>query len=325
MANKRKRSSKAASENSNEAAPVTVTATVPVEHADFIQWSISQGVEIHNVEPRSIPGRGIGLVTTQRIKAGERILFVPAKAIFTPDATYFSSKPSLASASISPQAQLAMTVLNAFVDHDSKYRVWKSTWPTRAALEQRMPMCWPEKARDLLPPTVQLPLERVLMDLRRDWSSVKDVCGEHGWSWGLFRYYWMIVNSRSFHWAKNASGPGIMVLCPFLDYMNHGPTGTGCNVYQAPQGYEVVADRDYGESILSVSRLFLRSSSPIYPFSSTGVGDSPDFKLFMIFKPARIKGVRHRKSKGHDRSEIQRWRTEEISLHSLGIFYTMKE
>lgn len=39
-----------------------------------------------------------------------------------------------------------------------------------------------------------------------------------------------------------------MVLCPFIDYMNHGASGQGTvNVRQTPRGYEITADRDYGE------------------------------------------------------------------------------
>jgi hypothetical protein len=38
-----------------------------------------------------------------------------------------------------------------------------------------------------------------------------------------------------------------MVLCPFVDYMNHAPNGHGCEVKQSGRGYEVVAERDYGK------------------------------------------------------------------------------
>jgi hypothetical protein len=38
-----------------------------------------------------------------------------------------------------------------------------------------------------------------------------------------------------------------MVLCPFVDYMNHGPTGSGVTVMQTSKGYEVIAERDYGK------------------------------------------------------------------------------
>lgn len=67
-----------------------------------------------------------------------------------------------------------------------------------------------------------------------------------------FEYYWAIVNSRSFHWKPPGSKPGYMVLCPFIDYLNHGPSGTGVNVNQTSRGYEAWTDRNYqpGEELL---------------------------------------------------------------------------
>lgn len=65
-----------------------------------------------------------------------------------------------------------------------------------------------------------------------------------------FDYFWAIVNSRSFHWKppgrNSKKNGGYMVLCPFIDYLNHGPAGTGVNVEQTSKGFEVTTDRDYG-------------------------------------------------------------------------------
>lgn len=37
---------------------------------DFAAWAASKGVVLSGIEPRAIPGRGIGLVTTREIKVG---------------------------------------------------------------------------------------------------------------------------------------------------------------------------------------------------------------------------------------------------------------
>ena len=65
----------------------------------------------------------------------------------------------------------------------------------------------------------------------------------------------MIVNSRSFSWKPPHLKVGEMVMCPFIDLMNHGSTGSGCKVTQNAKGYEVHADRDYGKHRFSYSSL----------------------------------------------------------------------
>ena len=35
---------------------------------DFLQWATEKDVELHGVEPRKIPGRGIGMIATERIE-----------------------------------------------------------------------------------------------------------------------------------------------------------------------------------------------------------------------------------------------------------------
>ena len=38
------------------------------EHAEFIQWALSEGVDIHAVTPAKFPDRGLGMVATRTIE-----------------------------------------------------------------------------------------------------------------------------------------------------------------------------------------------------------------------------------------------------------------
>ncbi|KAK5114671.1 hypothetical protein LTR62_002244 [Meristemomyces frigidus] len=218
-------------------------------HAAFAIWSRERGVEIGNVTAATLPGRGLGLITTATIAKGNRMLFVPARAMFMPDMPLLK-KHKLAQAS--PQAQLAFSAMAA--SKTPGMQIWQATWPTDEDFERSLPMRWPVQVRDLLPPSIDQPLRRQEEDYRKDWLSLRDSASS-GFPFDeqLFRYYWSIVNSRSFHWKPPKGRPGSMVMCPFIDYMNHGPTGTSCDILQRPNGYEVLAERDYesGEEVLA--------------------------------------------------------------------------
>ncbi|KAK5689958.1 hypothetical protein LTR17_026084 [Elasticomyces elasticus] len=213
------------------------------KHVVFTAWSKQRGVEIKNVKPAKIPGRGLGLVTTAKIKVGARILFVPEKAMFKPD----GSVPHA-----SPQAQLAASAMKACTAADSNMGIWKETWPVDSDFQHSLPMRWPHELREHFPVSVMQPLLRQEEDYAKDVGAVQDFLAAGNNTAEDFRYYWSIVNSRSFHF-KAKGKIGTMVMCPFIDYINHGPSGTTCDVFQRPNGYEVIADRDYvaGEEILA--------------------------------------------------------------------------
>lgn len=214
------------------------------KHTLFTVWAKERGVEIDSVAPQQLPGRGLGLMTTAAVKEGTRLLFVPERAMFKPD-TAFAKRSGLERAS--PQAKLTVSIMAKFTAEGSELAAWEATWPTKQDFDASMPLSWPEELIDHLPPPVLAPLERQKADYARDWEAAKSLCEQRSWDEATFRYYWCIVNSRSFHWKPSAGRAGSMVLCPFVDYMNHGPTGSGVTVTQTSKGYAVVAERDYGK------------------------------------------------------------------------------
>lgn len=228
----------------HDPAVLTEIACAEDEHQLFTGWAKLRGVEINGVEAKSIPGRGVGLVTTESLEKGDRIIFIPEKAMFRPDATLLKRNHLTAA---SPQAELAVSALAAFEKLDSSFFTWQQVLPDENDFQASMPMYWPRELHEFLPPAVRQPLTRQIADYEKDWNAVRELCKRRNFPEERFKYFWMIVNSRSFHWKPPQSRAGIMVMCPFIDYLNHGPTGSGCNVMQNAKGYEVLADRSYGE------------------------------------------------------------------------------
>ena len=223
---------------------ISVPDSVPEDkHTVFTQWAEKRGVEISGVKAAYLPGRGMGLVTSRRFKAGERLLFIPEKAMFKPNASLLEAA-SLKD--ISPQAQLAVSAMVEFSELNSAFTAWKKVLPTFDDFEYSMPMLSYGRVRESLPPPVLQPLERQEADYIRDEAAVRAFLEERGLQ-HFFRYWWLIVNSRSFHWKAPKSKGGVMVLCPFIDYMNHAPTDSACKVVMTDKGYKVVADRNYGK------------------------------------------------------------------------------
>lgn len=226
-----------------EASIENIDSITDEKHASFTKWAREHGVDINGVTPQALPGRGLGLITTRRIKSGDRILFIPEDVIYKPD-TAILRKHDLER--VSSQAKLAMSALVHFTE-ESERSIWKSTWPTKHDFEGCMPLYWNRSIVNTMPKCMSTPFERQASDYEKDWHACSAASSKLGHTEADFRYFWMIVNSRSFHWAPPRKQPGYMVLCPFIDYMNHGPTGSGCTVVQRSDGYEVIAQRKYGK------------------------------------------------------------------------------
>ena len=214
------------------------------KHTLFTQWALNQGIKINGVAPTALPGRGIGLATTKRIKADERLIFVPESAMLKPYERYQTNSQ------LSPQAQLSATLSAAAAaeEDDEQYNSCSAVWPTHN--DFRSSLLWldpgivkskitpnaKQEYTDLLPLTLRKPLERVVADFENDMESlctqldgdVNDLDSEQDY------YHWAISNTRSFHWKPPGRKTGRMVMCPFLDYMNHCPNGQGVSSRSFP-------------------------------------------------------------------------------------------
>ncbi|KAL4805491.1 hypothetical protein BDV18DRAFT_20195 [Aspergillus unguis] len=243
------------------------------EHEFFTQWAISQGITVNGVGPARFPGRGLGMIAKRSIQANEEIVKVPRQAMLTVEAI----PPSFLSKF--PEETPVHALLAAYLCYgDPKdlepYSHWRKTWPTWKDFAECMPLLWPEIFRNqFLPPSIsgaynmavkrgkthikydtphQNLLEQQVQRLTKAWEIVSSVFPDSPQA--PFNYYWLIVNTRSFHYLMPGQDPpedrnDAMAMVPFADYFNH--SDVACNVKFDGQEYVFRAAKAYepGEEI----------------------------------------------------------------------------
>lgn len=203
---------------------------IPANHVAYTKWALDRGIEINGVTPAALPGRGVGLLAKEKIPQGSLLVRVPEMAMIKPDMAILRRHKL---SKVSSQAQLAAYLSLERKKQSSVYVASKSVWPTPDDFASCMLACSSEDElnnalRKWAPPGVQKPLDRLLSDLRRDVESVKHLRSADDKTFDEdYLYHWILVNTRSFHWKPHGSNHGAMVMCPFLDYMNHCPNGNG--------------------------------------------------------------------------------------------------
>ncbi|KAF2150382.1 SET domain-containing protein [Myriangium duriaei CBS 260.36] len=231
-----------ASTNNSISAATTTTTTTDDKHKIFTTFALSQGITITNVAPSLLPGRGMGLLTTAPIRSGTTIIHVPPKAMLLP-------RPSN---NLSPQAALTSHLLHLSTTSDPRYAACATVWPTRSDFRSSLAWFAPTDRnldyKHLFPKSLAGAYERLVVDAEHDRTALGREEGDEE-----FMYHWAIANTRSFSWKPAGAREGRMVICPFLDYMNHCQAGDGCEVKMDSRGYTLVANRNYdtGEEILA--------------------------------------------------------------------------
>ncbi|KAM0516764.1 hypothetical protein ACHAPE_005398 [Trichoderma viride] len=135
-----------------------------------------------------------------------------------------------------------------------------------------MPMMWPRELKDLLPLEPRNLLFKREKAFRGDWSDFNkafpDVTYEE------YTYGWLVVNTRTFY---NESPETLkypwedrLTLIPVADLFNHADAG--CRVYYSPEGYHIVADRDYKKG----EELYISYSSHSNDYNLLEYGFIPD-------------------------------------------------
>ncbi|KAK5000300.1 hypothetical protein LTR66_000832 [Elasticomyces elasticus] len=197
-------------------------ANIDKIHDDFTNWALKHDIQIHNVGPASLPGRGIGLVAQQNIKSGQLLVYVPVSAMAKPTKNEIKK---IGMENAGPQAQLAASLMWNMHADPAQHEPWRAC----------MPITWSARLLGLLPDNTSHLLKRQQGDFEQDYKSTAHANSALGTivTRRLFRYYWLIANTRSFHW-KARGFKGTMVICPYFDYMNHCTFGTGVRITRLP-------------------------------------------------------------------------------------------
>ncbi|KAI0119770.1 SET domain-containing protein [Daldinia grandis] len=213
-------------------------------HEELLAWAIEKGVKLNAIEPKRIPGRGIGLVATRAIKPEEIILDIPTSCIRSVDTVH---KPIIRHLpkTISIHGLLAADLA---LDASSKYAIWNAVCPTPEDFAG-MPLVWPQGLRALLPPAARDLLSKQEAKLKLDWAAVSAAFPEQ-LDETRYRYAWMLVNTRTFYYInsklKKRPKDDHMCLQPVADLFNHTDDG-GCNVAFDSEGFSIKATRAYAQ------------------------------------------------------------------------------
>ncbi|KAI9849191.1 MAG: hypothetical protein M1838_000268 [Thelocarpon superellum] len=216
----------------------------------FTRWTGERGLMLHKIASARLPGRGVGIVATERIKAGECLLMVPTPALVTA-----ASIPAHVSGPIGPMSVHGLLAATLTLDgaHPGTRRAeWRHVWPRRSDLDASMPVWWPAPAQDLLPPAAKALLRAQQQKLAHDLDAVVHAFPEM--SRADYAYHWLIVNTRSFYYHPPGNGTTLdaadcMALCPLADHFNHA--ARGCSGTFGPDGFSILSDRTYesGEEV----------------------------------------------------------------------------
>ncbi|KAK7417006.1 hypothetical protein QQZ08_011804 [Neonectria magnoliae] len=213
----------------------------------FLPWAEAKGVKLNGVEPQVLPGRGIGIVATQNIRANDVVLSVPLKSVRTID-TVPKAITQVLLPGVSVQGILAAQIA---LDETDDFTMWRTVLPTREDLEAGVPMMWPKELQDLLPRRAKDLLEKHTTTFRRDADFVlkafPDLTRDD------YLYSWVLVNTRTFYNSmpkmKTYAQADRLMCMPAADLFNHADQG--CQLSYSALGYNIVANRAYfaGEEV----------------------------------------------------------------------------
>ncbi|KAI0384344.1 SET domain-containing protein [Hypomontagnella monticulosa] len=214
-------------------------------HEELLDWATSQGVKLNGIAPKRIPGRGIGLVATRKIKSGETVLEIPTCCLRSIDTV---RKPIIRHLpkSISIHGLLAADLA---LDASSKYSAWNAVYPTPEDFLS-IPLLWPSELCALLPLEARDLLSKQEAKLKRDWAAVSSAFPEHqkrNLDEARYRYAWLLVNTRTFYYVntklKRRPEEDRMCLQPVADLFNHD--SEGCHVAFDTAGFSIKTTQAY--------------------------------------------------------------------------------
>ncbi|KAK4042175.1 hypothetical protein C8A01DRAFT_44824 [Parachaetomium inaequale] len=232
---------------------------------EVVRWAQDQGVELDGVAPRSLPGRGVGIVATRPLEANQRILHVPASVLRTLDTVRPQVKEAL------PKDTKVHAILAAELALDkptSEYSPWNAVVPSRDSVSASLPLAWDARLHPYLPKPALALLRKQQAKFTRDWTAIQQTplaaaATSQSTTPTITRqeylHFWLLVNTRTFYHETphTATLPrdDRMVLQPVADLFNHADTGCAVAFTGAGggggSGFTVTADRPYaaGEEV----------------------------------------------------------------------------
>ncbi|KAG5924200.1 hypothetical protein E4U61_001339 [Claviceps capensis] len=206
---------------------------------NLLTWARSNGVVTDGIGPQVLPGRGIGIVATQNLKADHVILTVPSTLLRSLGNTPKPILRKLKGATVH-----AILSASLCLETSPDFDIWKAVLPTQHDITTSIPLAWPPELQALLPTTAKTLLEEQSAKFARDWALVSAAYPEL--TRDEYLYAWLLVNSRTFYHTTRRTEKKLpkedhMVLQPVADLFNHAPDG--CQVSFDEHCYTITTTR----------------------------------------------------------------------------------
>ncbi|KAK4192596.1 ribosomal lysine N-methyltransferase set11 [Podospora australis] len=232
---------------------------------ELIRWATDQGVELHGIASKRIPGRGMGMVATQDIKANERLLLVPISCLrgienvppeiknaFPKDAKVHGILAAELALEEKATSSSSESSYAASVASKKKYAAWNAVVPASEDISDSLPLTWDPQLHDYLPGAALSLLRGQEIKFTRDWELFQKCIPATKWRFITkddYKYHWLLVNTRTFYHVnpRTAKRPDEdhMVLLPVADLFNHADHG--CEFAWSGGSCTFTANRDYAE------------------------------------------------------------------------------
>lgn len=211
-----------------------------VDLAACLTLARQKGTSMVNVTPASLPGRGLGLVTTCDVTRDTVLIDVPEPAMIFANRNFIKAHPVLQAAQ--PQAQLASFLGYMHAHHRAEYQVYSACWPSLREC-QGMLLWWSLRSQSAatIRPYMPQSLANALGSATSEWTEDSHymIAARKGYeaepkggASELDLYHWIIANTRSFSFDMNrGSKKQRSVMCPTLDFMNHCSSAHGETQY----------------------------------------------------------------------------------------------
>ncbi|KAK1255922.1 hypothetical protein MKX07_008181 [Trichoderma sp. CBMAI-0711] len=188
----------------------------------LLEWTTSIGVNLNGIHPKALHGRGIGIVATRQLEAGEIILKVPISALRT-----LSNTPKDITKKLSGATVHTILAASLCLESSPELGKWRPVFPSRRDIASSLPICWPAKLRSLLPPGAKILLAAQQEKFNKDWALVEAAYPQL--QKDEYLYNWLLVNTRTFYHTNRKTDKlpkeDHMALQPVADLFNHTPEG----------------------------------------------------------------------------------------------------
>ncbi|KAI0192811.1 SET domain-containing protein [Astrocystis sublimbata] len=224
---------------------------------ELLDWATSHGVKPNGIEPKRIPGRGVGVLATRDIQADEIILDVPTNCLRSLSTVPKARLRKLDEGSaISVHGILAAELA---LSTNTKYAPWDAVVPKEHDFDG-MPLTWRPELQALLPTHASALLAAQEAKFQRDREAAAAAFpeelverGKKGEGYRRYRHAWLLVNSRTFYYLdaalkkrRGATRDDHMALQPVADLFNHAAEAD-CHTAYGGDGFSFRATKDIKE------------------------------------------------------------------------------